>query len=50
MTKAVDPTTLDAKTRRLAERGAREAFGVSLDQLLYVRPLHRGRDFREDRP
>jgi len=31
---AVDVTTLDPATRALADRGAREAFGRSLDALL----------------
>jgi hypothetical protein len=34
VTEPVNLSALDAKTRRLAERGAKEAFGVSLDQLL----------------
>jgi hypothetical protein len=34
MAKPVDLATLDPGTRRLAERGAREAFGASLDDLI----------------
>ncbi len=34
MAKPVDVVTLDPKTRRLADRGAREAFGVSLDRFV----------------
>ena len=34
MATVVDVAALDAKTRGLAERGAKEAFGVSLARLL----------------
>jgi hypothetical protein len=34
MAKPVDLVALDPETRRLAERGTREAFGVSLDELI----------------
>lgn len=47
MTKPVDLAALDPGTRRLAERGAQEAFGVSLDRLVYRLTVIAGETFDE---